>query len=848
MTLASLAAEILFVGHSLIGPDLPPMVEAAERMRGHEISAQYQITNGAPLRWNWDKSFEAEGVDGRRALASGKIGTLIVTESLPLADQIQWNDSAGYARRFYELGLDANPQMQGFMLETWHDMEMGMDDWRKALVTDVEKWRGIVDEVNANLPEGATPMRMIPAGQALNLLAQDIDEGRVPGLTSVRDLFTDNIHSNDRGRYLTAMVVVAALGDDPAGLPARLGRRARSLDTVVTDQMAVAMQSAARRAVEAERLSEAERLASAPATATATATAQASTPETAPPPMQTAEVTGAEPIAPPVAQPAPQPEAITLGGVSRKGIGFGLNGLADWTSQQPFLDVIKTARPWTGHLPGQWGGYPTENFAKEGWLDENGWLKDMPPGLESAALLMLTDLPEDAGGVAGRYRITWQGKGKFTLAGRAQNTFLGDHIGHFDFTPGGGLVEIKILSTDPADPLRNFSVVREDRAALLDAGQLFNPDWLARIRGTELVRFMDWAVTNNSTLAQVADRPRIDDYTWVSRGVPPEIMVALANELDADAWFTMPHLSDDALVRDYATVARDGLEPGRRAWIEYSNEVWNFTYAQAAWADQQARALWGRDNLWLQFYAKRASEVADIWAETFDNPERLVRVMATQTGWIGLEDQILRPDRLGLDTAQHFDAYAITGYFSGRLGEEDKRALVQGWLAESRAMAEAQADAQGLTHAARDDFVTRHRFDAAIPRAIAELRDGSESGNREDTLAALLGEVMPYHRDVAKKNGLALAMYEGGTHVVGIGPLVDDQELTEFLIALNYSDGMGALYQELLAGWAALTDTPFNAFVDVSAPTKWGSWGALRHLGDDSARWRALSQDDAGSQ
>jgi hypothetical protein len=46
----------------------------------------------------------------------------------------------------------------------------------------------------------------------------------------------------------------------------------------------------------------------------------------------------------------------------------------------------------------------------------------------------------------------------------------------------------------------------------------------------------------------------------------------------------------------------------------------------------------------------------------------------------------------------------------------------------------------------------------------------------------------------------------------------------------------------LLAGWRLISDQPFNAFVDVYSPGKWGSWGALRHLGDDSPRWQALAK------
>jgi len=100
---------------------------------------------------------------------------------------------------------------------------------------------------------------------------------------------------------------------------------------------------------------------------------------------------------------------------------------------------------------------------------------------------------------------------------------------------------------------------------------------------------------------------------------------------------------------------------------------------------------------------------------------------------------------------------------------------------------------------------------------------------------------LPYHAGIAKQNGLDLVMYEGGTHVVASGRLLEDDDVTAFFHHLNYAPEMGVLYDRLLEGWAALTPAPFNAFVDLYAPNKWGSWGGLRHLGDDNPRWQALA-------
>ena len=63
--------------------------------------------------------------------------------------------------------------------------------------------------------------------------------------------------------------------------------------------------------------------------------------------------------------------------------------------------------------------------------------------------------------------------------------------------------------------------------------------------------------TNDSPLANPADRPLPSDYTYARIGVPAEVMVALANELQADPWFTLPHLATDDFAHSYAQIVHD---------------------------------------------------------------------------------------------------------------------------------------------------------------------------------------------------------------------------------------------------------------------------------------------------
>lgn len=329
---------------------------------------------------------------------------------------------------------------------------------------------------------------------------------------------------------------------------------------------------------------------------------------------------------------------------------------------------------------------------------------------------------------------------------------------------------IDIHAGDPADPIRDIVVVQERNLAAREAGAIFDPLWLSRLRGTRLIRFMDWSMTSESTLATTADRPRPADYTWTRNGVPVEVQVALANALGADPWFNIPHLADDDLIRACATIVRDRLDPGLVAHVELSDEVWNRQFAQAHRAERRGLARWGGPGRLHEYYALRATGMGRIWAEVCGEAadERLVRVLATQTGWHGIEEAILNApswaaegDPACAPPGQEADACAITGYFSGFLGGHEKAPIVRRWIDESHRAAEAEAHALGLTGAAWTAHVERHRDDRAVALAAQELADGSETRLPGDSVRHTVEREFAYHAAGARRHGLRLMMYEG---------------------------------------------------------------------------------------
>lgn len=835
MTPISIMIGVLFVGHSLFGKTNPQMLRQVLQSQSPTIQVEAQIINGAPLKYQWSHSDKTEDVDSRVELPKGGFNVVILTEAIPLAKHIKWSRSSENALNFYELATKTNPDTQVYLQETWHSLNSGTgaevkhDDngdiaWRDRLDQDLSLWQGIVDDVNAAHSGTSPDMVLLPAGQAMALLFDEIAAGTVGGLDDIQDVFSDDIHPNDVGFYFLTMVQFGVLtGQSPVGLPHQLKTKYGKAFETPSAELALQLQQIAARAVgDLEELSQ----------------------------QTEATQTPVEPVVGPVVEIVGPTDLVKPSGPVPMAIG--LAGVNDWSVQQPFLDVMKTARSWIGHKPGQWGGLSYDEMLAAGELDSDGWPMSMPQGVRSLGTMILTDLPVEAVSLAGRYRVRFEGTGIIEPKGRASNIRYGKNEVLFDYTPGEGSVDLRIQRTDrrgAGDYVRNITVVKLDHAEAFDQGAMFNPDWLARVGGFGALRFMDWMRTNHSKQSDWTNRPHVGDYSYAKKGVPVEMMVALANHLQVDPWFNMPHLADDAYVEAFATLVQGTLDPDLRAYVEFSNEVWNWQFAQANWADEQAQERWQTRDVWMQYYGLRAAEVAQIWSRVYQGAEeRLVNVIATQTGWRGLEKLALEAPLWVAEAPDHqppaasFDAYAVAGYFGRVLGTSDRTELVKGWIEISQADAVQQADDQGLSGEAHDAFVATHRYDMATALAGQELLDGSVSGDPSDTLSDLLGEVLPYHAEVAKAHGLALIMYEGGSHVVGVGEVVDDPDLTAFYTHLNYSDEMGALYVRLIKGWHQLGGQLFNAYSDVVQPTKWGSWGALRYLSDDNPRWDALVQ------
>jgi len=515
-----------------------------------------------------------------------------------------------------------------------------------------------------------------------------------------------------------------------------------------------------------------------------------------------------------------------------KSLGIGLGEFTYYSPELPFVDLFKSARSWFTQSDTQWD----TNEGKLLDLDQNGWVRSLPSASTSSASTFGTSISgtstsSDSGSPAyskvatlltrdmanayrsGRYVVMYDGTGKIDYSFDATkieaDSVLGRDVLQVDSSKGNGIY-LKISETDPqktGDYIRNIRIYNEEDLPLVELGVQFNPEFIDNIKSFGTLRFMDWMHTNGSEQTSWSDRPKPSDTSWTEKGMPVEIMVELANETGISPWFNMPVAATDDYMAQFAAYVRDHLDPSLKVHVEFSNEVWNWQFSQAHYAQEQAEKRWGKDPVggggWMQWYGMRTAQMSKIWKDTFGSDRnRVLSVLSTQAAWKGLEDPLLNTPAWvaeGNEPAyKSVDEYAITGYFGNDLGTPENADVVRSWLSEP---------------------------DGGFSKAFQQLQSGGLLPTHDSVTDVI--DRFKYHAQVAASHGLDLVAYEGGQHLVGISGIENDPKMAQFFTALNRRPEMGQLYQQLLEGWKQSGGKLFNQFVDVSPYGKWGSWGAL---------------------
>ncbi len=480
-------------------------------------------------------------------------------------------------------------------------------------------------------------------------------------------------------------------------------------------------------------------------------------------------------------------------------LGINLSGPADWNTELPFVDVFHLSREWISQKRGEgWGKGPSLE------LDEQGWIKKLEPNCFAETPLCTIE-----GGhyPSGEWTILWEGEGKLELSkGKVLKPDKQSMKVNIDANGGGFF--LRILETNPKNPIKNIRVLMPGVTEKQAAENPWSKSFLDRWRGVACLRFMDFQETNNSKQKAWTDRPQPSDATYTRRGIPIELLCDLANRLEADAWFCIPHEANDDYIRQFAKLVKEKLAHKRKAYIEYSNEVWNGQFEQHRYAAEQGKKLGFAEKEWeaaWRFTAHRSVEIFKIWETEFGGKDRLVRVLPSQAANSYVSEQVLS----WKSASKQADVLAIAPYISMNIppGMRSNPPLF----------------AEKVTQWTVDQFLD-HVEQNALPQCI---------------------EWMKANKKVADEHQLKLVCYEAGQHFVGIGGAENNEALTKLLHAANAHPRMKTIYAKYLAAWKKSGGDLLCHFSSVGAWSKWGSWGVLQYADDDlahSPKYQALNQ------
>jgi len=497
-------------------------------------------------------------------------------------------------------------------------------------------------------------------------------------------------------------------------------------------------------------------------------------------------------------------------------LGTNLDGVVDYSTSYNFVDAMKQSRTWITASTSGNGIFDTDDAACLD-LDTDGYVRSLTPQTGNAgctapnynAVSTLFFFGDFAGHYpSGRYVVTYEGQGDISYHFAAtKNVALstpGRDVLDVNAANGGWMMRLNAITA--GNHPRNIHVWMPGYDESSGPSQLFHPDFLSLIRRNKTLRFMDWMGTNNSPQQTFANRPLLNDVRWTDGNMPLEVMVELANRVDANPWFTMPHRADDDYMTQFALAVKRLLRPDLEIYVEYSNEVWNGQFQQGAYVEAQGDIAFpgqgsGFDRR-LNWHGLRTAQMCDLWKAAFGTQaSRVTCVLGAQAANDYTQTQAGdcplwvagRPC-----TAHGITAVAIAPYFGGYIGTPTYQSTVQGWNATT---------------------------------LFAEITSGGQlaGGPAGGSLAEAQGWITR-HRTAANARSLHLVSYEGGQHLAGVLGVENNVAIATLFNQANRDARMGTAYTEHLNDWKAAGGELFMHFTASSGYGKFGSWGAIEYL------------------
>lgn len=491
-------------------------------------------------------------------------------------------------------------------------------------------------------------------------------------------------------------------------------------------------------------------------------------------------------------------------GNSTSSVGINTNEVTESDSSVPFLDLFRAAVPFEESRP-----WLTKGAVA---YDANGWPMDLRGG--QAGSRFLSNLPANTV-PEGTYTVLYEGDGDIQYMNDASLVEHKPGVDLINISAGqDGLLNASLLITrsSPQNYVRNIRILppggicaNNPFQRVTSANQcsgnylsfaenyasiIFNPDFMNFMKDFRAVRFMNMSGVTRSPVRTWEQRNQVSKATWGgkegTRGVPLEIQVELANRLNLDPWFTLPHEADDNFVRQYALYVKQHLNSNLKPHIEYSNETWNTIFTQGNYMIDMGMRL-GLDTnaqrAGFKYYSQRSVEIFKIWEDVFGGTQRLVRVLS---GWT-INDKLTDIVLSHKDAYKHADAFAIGPYEFG--GHAEVRTI------------------------------------KSVDDAFRLITDD----NYRYSHAKVVGYVR-MQKAITDKYGVKLIAYEGGQGLVDFTTKTDDEFPNPLLFAANRDQRMQGIYTNFLSGWKTEGGDLMMLYTAPRTFTKHGPWGLKEYI------------------
>jgi hypothetical protein len=476
-------------------------------------------------------------------------------------------------------------------------------------------------------------------------------------------------------------------------------------------------------------------------------------------------------------------------------LGNNLDGVVDWDTDWPFVDVFNRTRTWmTRNLDGS--GAWDSGYGSLVSLDTNGWPTTVPFAVNGTNQLVHTIITALNG--PGTYEFIYQGTGSLVFGwypGSTVNLTATGGVQSYKFTAVSNTEAwVEIHGSASNDYLRNFHIVLTNYLATYPT-QPFDPVFLQRLQPFGCFRFMDWAGINGSPLSSWSNRTTASYYTQANpNGVAIDYMVQLCNTLQKNMWICIPASADDNYVQQVAQYLHSHLAPFLRIYIEYSNETWNGGFSQTAYVQSQGVSLNLDPNAYTagqKYAAMRSAQIWILFNQVFgsDASNRLVKVLATQSSWTGVTTMRLA----GLQstninpTGIMPDVLAIAPYFG-----------------------------------------TQFTPSQIPPNAPYPTEDYVLTNLAVQSISAQQMQVAAQEA-IAAAQGWGMVCYEAGQTFVGVNGAENDTNLTAICTSANRDPRMYGLYTQYLNMLQGQGVSLMNNFSYCASWSMWGSWGSLEY-------------------